>query len=106
MYHIRIKPISTNQAWRGRRFKTALYEAYETELYYLLPKLIFPKTNIRLSFEFGLPKAQDIDSPLKQTIDVMCKKYSFDDRHIEELHVWKKVVNRGREYIQFDVSSL
>lgn len=100
--HIDIKPLSVNRAWRGRRFKSQDYKDYESSLFYLLPPIPdFPKENIKLSFEFGMPKSQDIDSPLKQTIDIMQKKYGFDDKNIIELHVTKTHAKKGEEFIRF-----
>ena len=39
MNKINIKPLSVNQAWMGRKFKTKFYKDYEIELALKLPKL-------------------------------------------------------------------
>jgi hypothetical protein len=36
-YAIKIKPLSVNKAWQGKRFKTNEYKQYEKEVSLLLP---------------------------------------------------------------------
>ena len=36
---IKIKPLSVNKAWQGKRFKTREYKSYEELLLYLFPTL-------------------------------------------------------------------
>lgn len=98
-----IKPLSVNKAWQGKRFKTRDYDLYTLELKFILPNsLDFPKKNIRLTLTFGFSnKAFDIDNPLKPLIDVLQKLYDFDDKEIYELHVKKKIVKKGEEFIEF-----
>jgi len=40
MITVKIKPLSANEAWKGRRFKTDEYKTYEHSLHYLLPRKI------------------------------------------------------------------
>lgn len=104
MHEVKIKPLSVNAAWQGRRFKSKAYEAYEKELSYLLPKMRVSKGSLRLWIIFGIQKMQDIDSGLKQFIDVCQKKYEFNDRDIMGMIVEKRIVKKGEEYIQFEIS--
>lgn len=103
MHKIKIKPISVNRCWQGRRFKTKEYEYYEQELLLKLPKInINKKQKISLSFNFGFSNTnQDIDSSLKPTIDIMQKKYGFNDRNIFQLYVEKFITKKGNEFIEF-----
>lgn len=105
-YKIDIKPLSVNEAWKGKRFKTDLYNDFIQKMHFLLPKTIdFPdEKNIKLAIEFGLSsRNSDIDNPVKQFIDCLVKKYKVDDRHIYELHVFKAIVKKGNEYIKFRI---
>lgn len=105
-YTINIKPLSVNEAFKGKRFKTDLYNEFIQKMYYLLPKEInIPDpTNIKLAIEFGFSsKASDIDNCCKSFIDCLVKKYKVDDRHIYELHVFKSIVKKGQEYIKFKI---
>ena len=37
---IKIKPLSVNDAWQGRRFKTDNYKKYERDLMLILPSSV------------------------------------------------------------------
>ena len=103
---IDIKPLSVNQCFQGRRFKTPKYKQYETELLYLLPKINVPNGLLTLKVVFGLSsKLNDIDNGLKPFIDVLQKKYNFNDRDIYKLEVEKEIVKKGKEYIDFKILS-
>lgn len=105
-YSINIKPLSVNEAFKGKRFRTDAYNDFIQKMHYLLPKSIDipdPK-NIKLAIEFGFSsKASDIDNCCKSFIDCLVKKYKFDDRQIYELHVFKSIVKKGDEYIKFRI---
>jgi len=98
-----IKPLSVNQAFRGRRFKTREYEDYEKELFYLLPNLEVPDGKLELNLVFGLSsKNADTDNPIKIFSDVCQKKYCFNDKMIYKIIVEKKIVKKGNEFIKFE----
>ena len=105
---INIKPLSVNQCWQGKRFKTPKYKSYEFELLLLLKSnLSIPKGRLSLSITFGLSsKLNDIDNGLKPFIDVLQKKYGFNDRDIYKLEVEKVIVPKGQEYIDFKIKQL
>ncbi len=99
---IKIKPLSVNQAWQGRRFKTPKYKAYEKELLFLLPKLSVPKTKLRIEIHVCFRnKLSDIDNVIKPFLDILQKKYKFNDRDIYELEI-KKIVGEV-EGIDFNI---
>jgi Holliday junction resolvase RusA-like endonuclease len=101
---ISINPLSVNKCWQGRRFKTPEYKTYETELLYLLPNKKIKEGQLTISIEFGFSsKLKDIDNPLKPFLDILQKKYEFNDRDIFNLYVEKKIVKKGYEYIQFEI---
>lgn len=58
-------------------------------------------TNVHtLHIEFGFSnKASDLDNPVKPILDILQKKYGFNDRDIYELHIKKTIVPKGNEYI-------
>ena len=102
---IKIKPLSVNQAWRGRRFKAEIYKEYEEELFLLLPKIKIPQGNLKLKIVFGLSnKASDVDNPVKPFVDILQKKYGFNDKNIYRLDLEKIIVKKGKEYIEFEIS--
>lgn len=102
-HEVKIKPLSVNQVWQGRRYRTPVYNWYEKELMYLLPKQIqIPEGRMGIYLEFGFStKASDGDNPMKPLIDILQKKYQFNDNRIYEYTIIKKVVKKGEEYIKF-----
>lgn len=101
---IEIKPLSVNECWQGKRFKTKKYLAYEQHLMLLLKPLIIDFKPIRLNITFGLSNSlNDIDNSLKPFIDVLQKKYLFNDRDIFELNVKKVKTYKGCEFIDFSI---
>lgn len=102
---IKIKPLSVNDCWQGRRFKTNDYKSYEQELYYLLPEMEIPDGKLTLKLEFGVSsKASDIDNLVKPFQDIIQKRYNFNDKMIYRLEVDKIVVKKGEEFIKFEIS--
>ena len=96
--------MSVNEAWQGRRFKTPAYKTYEQELLWKLPNINLPQAPYKVYYEFGFSnKLSDIDNPIKQTQDILQKKYSFNDYDIYELSVKKVIVKKGQEYIKFNI---
>lgn len=107
MIKLELKPLSVNTAWQGRRYKTKEYEQYERNALLLLPDFKLPGPPYKLTIEFGFSnKASDIDNPLKTTLDILCKKYKFDDKDVYELNVKKVIVKKGAEYSQFKIEAL
>lgn len=97
---INIKPLSTNKAWQGKRFKTKEYKMFETQMLFSLPKLEQPPKFEKIGLVFGFSsKLSDIDNPLKMTIDCIVKRYGVDDRNLKELNVKKVIVPKGEEFI-------
>ena len=101
---IKIKPISVNQCWQGRRFKTKLYKAFEIELLSKLKPLEVPAGKLQIFIKFGLSsKNADWDNPIKPFQDILQKKYSFNDRNVYKAVVEKVDVKKGFEFIEFEI---
>ena len=104
MPKIEIKPISVNEAFRGKRFKTPAYSKFEKSCLWLLPKMETPKGKLELILHFGFSsKGSDIDNGIKQTTDVLSKKYGFNDNMIYSLIVKKEIVPKGKEFFSFEI---
>lgn len=104
-----IKPLSVNQAWQGRKFKTPLYKAYEKECLLQLQSFNYEWANmpLELSLVVGLSNmASDVDNVVKPFIDILQKKYNFNDKFIFRLIVEKKLVMKGAEFIEFYIKNL
>ncbi len=107
MITISIKPLSVNRAWKGRRFKTNFYKSYEKQVLILLPSLEVPSVKLKLSIEVGFSnKGSDLDNIAKPFIDILQKKYGFNDSKIYQLTLLKKIVSKGNEYIKFNIAEI
>ena len=102
--YLKIKPLSVNQAWQGKRFKTKTYKDYEKEILALMPPLSVPDGRLSVSITFGFGNsASDIDNPLKPFLDCLQKRYGFNDKMIKRLEVDSIKVKKGEEFIEFDI---
>ena len=102
-----IKPLSVNEAWKGQRFKTDKYKKYERSVLFLLPKLKVPDGKLSISITWGFSsKASDIDNPTKLVLDILQKKYGFNDKDIYELHLTKTIVKNGEDFFEVIIKEL
>jgi len=91
-----IKPLSVNQAWCGRRFKSKDYKEYEKEVFFLMNNFTITmvegeKLIVNIIFYFKYPLKRDIDNCIKPLLDIMQKKGLYkDDRYIWELNIVKE----------------
>ena len=107
MITINIKPLSINSAYNGKRTRSKAYNQYINEVSYQLKKIALPVPPFSLSYEFGYSsKGMDIDNAVKPITDILQKRYNFNDNQVYELHVVKKIVKKGSEYIKFKIESL
>lgn len=107
MIKLTIKPLSVNDCWRGQRFKTREYAIYERSVLLMLPKMKIPEPPYKICFEFGFSHASsDWDNPVKPLQDILQKKYGFNDRDIFEANVKKVKVEKGKEYLKFEIISI
>jgi Holliday junction resolvase RusA-like endonuclease len=102
------KPLSINEAWQGKRFKTRAYKRYEDAMLLLMPKgKVDQEQMLRVEFFFGFSnKASDLDNPVKLLMDIAQKKYGFNDKMVFELNVRKCIVKKGEEFIQMGIYNL
>ena len=99
---IDIKALSINEAYQGRRFKTAKHKKYVKDVLSLLRPLEVPKGELTLIIQYGVSNsASDVDNLLKCLIDCLQKKYGFNDKMIRRIEAEKDLVKKGKEYIDF-----
>lgn len=107
MVRIDIKPLSVNDAWKGKRYKTDKYKQYQNTLLWLLPKIKLPPSPYEIHFRFGFSNSlSDWDNPVKPTQDILSKKYGFDDRLIRRAVVETEIVKKGKEFIEFEIRTM
>ena len=101
---ISIKPLSVNECFQGRRFKTPKYKKYERELLLRLPLITIPAAPYHIKLTFGLSsKLADYDNPVKPFQDILQKRYKFDDRDIYKATIGKVLTKKGNEFIEFKI---
>ncbi len=100
---LKIKPLSVNECWQGKRFKTPAYKSYEKLVLLSLPKQNDFKApySIQITFGFSTPLS-DIDNPVKPFLDILQKKYGINDKDVFELHLKKELVKKGSEFIEYN----
>ena len=107
MVKLNVKPLSVNQAYKGRKFKTDKLKSYTTLVKCSLPPYKMPKAPFKVYYVFGFSsKLSDIDNCIKNFQDILQVRYCFDDRDIYEMHVKKRIVPKGEEFIKFRIEHL
>jgi len=104
---IKIKPMSVNESYQGSKVKTKKYRFYTRALMLMLPKLELPEPPYSINYEFGVSNmGADVDNPIKPFQDILQKRYGFNDSKIHEIKARKIKVEKGSEYIEFEINSL
>lgn len=99
-----IKPLSVNQAWQGRRYKTPAYKGYERDVMMLLKPLEIPEGDLSIDITYGFSNSQsDVDNPTKLFVDILQKKYGFNDSRVTKMTLNKQKVKKGSEFIFFEI---
>lgn len=89
---IPIKPISINQCWQGKRYRTTNFKKWQELVCHSLPKkqMILGEIGLIIHLYLDSILKSDIDNFLKPLIDCLVKKkYIKDDRYINYLEVRK-----------------
>ena len=107
MIKINIVPLSVNKAWQGKRFKTPDYKRYERDCLLMLPNRHISENKLKISIEYGFSnKLSDLDNPTKCVLDILQKRYGFNDNQVYELTLNKIIVDKGKEYFSFLIEDL
>ena len=107
MFTIDIAPLSQNQAWAGKRYKTVDYKKYEELLvnYFRLLDLpkIAPKEKFCVYYEWHITNRVDNSNCVKLFEDILCKYLQVNDRDVEAFYSRKKVVKKADSSIRFAI---
>lgn len=107
-----VRPMSINAAYsirKGRKLKTKEYRTYETKVLVLLTtkkiKIDLPdKGELYLFLKIGVSSRFDLDNAIKPFLDILQKKFNFNDNRVTKISLEKEIVSRGSEYIEFFIS--
>lgn len=104
MHRVNIKPLSVNEAYRGRRFKTKEKVQYDRDVSIQLPRLEVLSGNLEVRYVFGVSShGSDCDNLIKSFQDCLSACYGFNDNKIIKITAEKVYVAKGNEYIEFDI---
>lgn len=103
---INIRPLSVNEGYTGRRWKTDAHRAWHRSVLFLLPKMILPDPPYEIYLRFGFSsKASDWDNCCKFFQDTISEKYKFNDKLIRRAVIDVDIVQKGKEYIEFSLKT-
>lgn len=107
MIRIDIKPLSMNKAYLWKKIKSAAYRNYEKDMLEMLPNWHIWNSNLELYIKVWYSSRwSDIDNCLKPFIDILQKKYNFNDNRIYRLIVEKNIVKKWEEFIEFKLTDI
>ena len=104
-----IRPLSINQAWQGRRYKTKKYTQYCQDVSYLLGK--YNQTTINdyceITYKFYLKnwKMTDGDNCVKCLQDILVKKQVIKDDRFIMRYVIEKIPSE-KDYIEIEINNI
>ena len=101
----KLKPLSVNQCYLGRKRKSGLYRTYERNVKALIMKLrLTYKGPLQAHFAFGFSsKASDYDNCIKPLQDILQDVFEFNDNKIYKATVEKHIVDKGSEYFYYHI---
>ena len=104
MHKINVKPLSVNDAYIGRRFKSKDKTQFDRDVSILLPKMEIPEGMLEAHYIFGVySKVSDCDNFIKAFQDALSTNYGFNDHRIRKITAEKIYVSKGNEYIEFEI---
>ena len=110
MHFIKRKPMSVNEAWQGRRFRTPTYKQFRKDVTPLLHASrvsSVPKDKpLFVHYVFGVSNmGADIDNPCKPITDILFDFLGVNDNRIEKMFIEKVKTDKGKEFIGFHVDT-
>lgn len=104
MIEVKIKPMSANESYKGRKFKTDKYKFYTRVLLACLPDIDLPDPPYFLKIEVGLSSmAGDADNPVKPFQDIIQQRYGFNDNKIGLVASRRIKTKKKEEFIRFEL---
>lgn len=107
MQTIKVKPLSINDAWQGRRYKTPKYTKFAEEVSLRLlahkkPPIVSKHISIYYIFHLSNMRG-DVDNFIKAFQDVLFKWLGIDDSRIMRLTAEKVKCKKGEEKIEWGI---
>ena len=105
-FNINEKPFSANKMYTGRKRRSVWYKAFEKAMMKQLPEVEVSqyKGYMQVHIIIGVSTILfDQDNACKPILDVLQKRYGFNDNKIFYMTVKKMLVNKGDEFINVDL---
>lgn len=81
--------------------------ALELEGWHIPPHRDPTLMNFELKIQWGFATSlSDVDNPIKTLLDVLQRWFGFNDKQILSISATKKVVGKGKEYINFTLTEI
>lgn len=99
---INIKPLTVNQAWQGKRFKSPAYKQFSTDIAWLLPKRErAPAGPLEVHYKFYLKHhaTTDFDNLIKPFQDQLVQNGIIEDDRFIYKAVIEKIAS-DKDYIE------
>jgi len=101
---LKVKPLSHNHAYRGRRFTTPELKGFKELVKYLCPQITVPNGKLQVEYTFGVSsKNSDGDNLIKCFQDAIAENYGFNDKMIYKWVVEKVECKKGEEFVEFSI---
>jgi len=102
---VKIKPLSVNQVWQGRRFKTKSYKNYEEEVLLLLKGCEKTEGFIEVNYKLYLKyfSTSDVGNFEKPLTDILVKSGIIDDDKYIKRIVMEKFKS-DNDYIEIEIN--
>ena len=92
----------------GHQWKSSEYEKFRKKVKRILKvkPIKIDEGALKLTAIFGVSYKFDLDNALKPFIDILEEVYKFNDNQIADIHVRKRTVKRGGEFIEFELKNI
>lgn len=106
--HLNIGPLSANQCFTGRRFKTPVYKYWREEIGYLLmnqrPATPHEWCEVELDFHVNNYGMLDVDNMTKSLLDALVEaRILKDDRYVKSIKSTKHIAKDRLQFIKISI---
>lgn len=103
---IPIKPLSVNQVWQGRRFKTKAYKQFEQDCGWFI-KMPMIKGEVEIDYKFYIKhfSTSDIDNFIKPFQDILVKNGAIEDDS-KIIRITAEKIKSNEERIEVEINKI
>ena len=103
--------LSTNKLFSGQKHRSHYYRKFRGKIFSWLEEESKDKYaltgNLRLVMIVGFSSSlSDLSNSVKAIEDILAEYFKFNDRQIVEMHLFKRLVHRGEEYMKISITKV